>query len=393
MGRQAENSCNLPDGRIVGYGLIPPKARSGYYRVRFSCDGRRVEKSTGAESKGEARNRAPAIIRAEFFPEVARPAVTGWDEAMDGLAALPHLRPATLRSYGKAVKAFRRVVPDSTGPADVTADTAQLFVTKYRPKSANTVRNVLRHLSSLWAKHFKALKLAVGNPWSEIAPPPPVRKNPRAPSHEEVREFLTYLEARYPAWELPRLFVTLKGYLGCRTMDACSLRSDQLRDGRIHFDPDQTKARVGRSIPLPPEMVTALDRLKGPKFLWERFPADASTYRKNPNKTNAVPKPFAPEALYSFVGNIFAEFNRSRPDKPRFRPHDLRRLALTQAALLFGAQEAAKAIGVDPQTARRYYIDAEKTNTADAVYGKLAEWWRYGGGPADGSGAASEKSP
>src|SRR5579883_855484 len=169
MGRQAENSCALPDGRIVGYGLLSPKQRAGYWRVRFTdkAKAQRVELSTGAGSKGEARNAAPGLIRSYFFPPQAKPTGAQWDEAMAELAAVPHLRPATIESYEKAVRAFRRVVPDTAGPADVGPEQVARFVKGYRPKSANTVRNVLRHMSSLWEKHLKSLKLVASNPWTD----------------------------------------------------------------------------------------------------------------------------------------------------------------------------------------------------------------------------------
>jgi integrase len=260
----------------------------------------------------------------------------------------------------------------------VTADDAATFLHEYRPKSANTVRNALRHLSSLWRKHFRALKLVTANPWADVPPPPVVRNTPRAPTDETIDEFFAYLEQRYPGWDLIKHFVRAKAFIGCRTADLCGVLSDQLRDGRLHFDADQTKTHTARSVPLPPDLYAALDRLKGPTYLWEAYAAGATTYRRNQNKTTA--KPFAPSLLYWGIGNIFAEFNRSRPGKPRLRPHDLRRLALTRAALAFGADVAAKAIGVDPQTARRYYIDGQQAYDADAVYEKMGDWWRFGGG-------------
>lgn len=174
-------------------------------------------------------------------------------------------------------------------------------------------------------------------------------------------------------------YMAVKAYVGCRTMDLCALRSDQLRDGRLTFDAAQTKTRVARSVPLPPDLYTTLDKLKGPVWLWERFADDAVTFRKNPNKGKAV-LPFTPKRLYDCVGNLFAEYNRARPGLPKLRAHDLRRAALTAAAIKFGVDRAARAMGVDPQTARAYYVDAARAFDGDSVYEGLADWWRYGGG-------------
>jgi integrase len=393
MGRQAENSATLQNGRAVGYGLLEPKQRSGYWRVRFTAGGKRVELSTGAKKKGDARSRAPFIINAHFFPPAPSAAVTPWEEAMAELASVPHLRPATLKSYGKAVRAFRRVMPTAVGPADVTADVASDFMQKYTPKSANTARNVLRHLSSLWAKHFKALRLATGNPWEDISPPQVVKSTPRAPTDEDIQELVAYLETTYPGWELVKLFVQTKLYLGCRTADLCSLRSAQLSNGKFHFAADQTKARTARTVPCPSDLFKALDSLKGKTYLWERFAADSAEYRPNQNKSE--PKPFSPSLLYWGVGNIFADFNRERvaAGKPKVRPHDLRRAAMTASAREHGVDKTARAFGVDPQTARRYYVDGKQAHDTDEVYASRAEGWRYGGGEGVADGDEVVKTP
>lgn len=99
----------------MGYGLIPPGLRSGYWRIRFGVAGRRVELSTGTTNEGEARNRAPALIREELTPTPSRPGPAAWDEAPAELATLPHMRPATLKGYEKAVRALREVVPSTGG--------------------------------------------------------------------------------------------------------------------------------------------------------------------------------------------------------------------------------------------------------------------------------------
>jgi hypothetical protein len=126
-------------------------------------------------------------------------------------------------------------------------------------------------------------------------------------------------------------------------------------------------------------------------FLWERFADEVDFYRPNPKKKG--PRPFAPERLANTIGDIFKTFNEGRPGKPRFKPHDLRSLALTTATLLHGVDEAALAIGVDPQTARRYYIDATKAHDMDAVYASLAERWRFGGGGEKPEGVETAITP
>ena len=388
MGRSAENSTTLPNGRVVGYGLVD---KGGLWRVRFSCEGKRVEVSTGTAVKGEARTRAVAIIRDRFDPSASAARSASWDEIVTFMEAHPHLRPASRRLYLKSIKSLRLIFPDHEGPAALTPKEAAKFLREFsRGRSANTVRNAYRHLSSLFAKHLRGAGYVESNPWDAVDPPPEVRHEPRAPTDEEFAELMTYLEATYPGWTLIRLFVQLKAYTGCRTGDVCALRSDQLRDGRIFFDPDQTKTRAGRSVPLPPEMLAGLESIKGETYLWERFASDAVKYRPN-NSKGAIE--FSPSYLYWAVAGIFKAFNKSRPGKPRLRPHDLRRRALTQAAILFGTDAAARAIGVDPQTARRYYIDAQRASKTDEVFGGLADWWRFGGGGAKPGEGEAKKTP
>jgi integrase len=90
----------------------------------------------------------------------------------------------------------------------------------------------------------------------------------------DISEFFDWLEERYPGWAMPRLFFSSKAATACRLEDVCSLRSEQLQDGRLVFAADITKNRSERDAILPADVYAALDAYKGETYLWERYPAE-----------------------------------------------------------------------------------------------------------------------
>lgn len=73
------------------------------------------------------------------------------------------------------------------------------------------------------------------------------------------------------------------------------------------------------------------------------------------------------------MSNIFREYNRAHPGK-KVKPHDLRKRAITLTTLASGSVDAtAQAIGIDPQTARRYYLDAQAAFDSEALLKKMAD--------------------
>jgi hypothetical protein len=81
---------------------------------------------------------------------------------------------------------------------------------------------------------------------------------------------------------------------------------------------------------------------------------------------------FDPQTLYWAVSNIFREYNTAHPGA-RVKPHNLRKRASTLTTVAAkSVDETARAVGIDPQTVRRYYLDAERAFDSDAPLTKMA---------------------
>jgi integrase len=218
------------------------------------------------------------------------------------------------------------------------------------------VNNRLRHLRSLWKKHWKPAGLVTANPWADVPMlNAPRGKRVRVPGPGAVRAFYDWLAARYPGWELPRLFVFVNALAGCRTRDLCHARTADLTATSLTLAASATKTRQARTLRLPADVLADLRRLAGPVFVWERAAAELRTHR--PAKSDPHAGGFSPESSKHTVENLFREVNEGRPKTERVRPHDLRAGAMTVAAKLYGsADKVARVMGGDVQTAR-HYID------------------------------------
>jgi integrase len=389
MGQQAQHTHALPDGTEISYSLTD---RKGGYRVRFVApDGNRIERATGCKTKGEARQAATDIISKEYRPVMpAEPSKATWDTVLYDLDRTTDLRPDSIRAYRTAVQALRSVLPDLTGPADVTATLAHRFkrnilagtytrgkasdAKEYR-RSPTTCTTYLRSLRSLWAKHFKPLGHISDNPWLDVPyPNSPRGKRVRVPSEEIVTGFFQWLSRKHEGWVLPRLFVQVKMLAGCRTIDLCSARTADLSEVSLTLNAEATKTREARTVPVPADILAELRAHAGPTWLWERSVEETKTYRPSP-KTKAKTE-YTPSTWRWTVQNLFREFNRGRPKESWLRPHDLRARAITVIATATQSVDAtAQAMGIDPQTAR-HYVDAGKAFDRSEILKQAADLLR-----------------
>jgi hypothetical protein len=58
---------------------------------------------------------------------------------------------------------------------------------------------------------------------------------------------------------MPHLFFTVKALTACQLEDICSLRSEQLQEGRLVFEAEQTKNRSERYAILPADIYAELE--------------------------------------------------------------------------------------------------------------------------------------
>jgi hypothetical protein len=373
------------DGRTVGYSF---KIKNGVFRTRFvhkSEPGNYVEVATGVavpknfepndNPPSEAFRKAAQAILKHYFPNPeADPIRADWDKALAHLEQTPDLRQESIRSYRKAVRAVRVILPDIKGPAEITLEKATEFKRLYlggtftRAKASDatqytrstaTCATCLRSLRSLWKKHWRPAGFVRSNPWLEVPyPNAPRGKRVRMPSEQAVTDLLSWLETKHRGWELPILFVQAKLASGCRTMDLCQMKSADLEGLILTFPPEIVKTRTGRVCPLPSPLAARLHAVKGETWLWERSVAEGKKFRPATKTKRQVD--YRPATWAWTMSNLFREFNEGREKKDRVRPHDLRARAITLVVAATQSVDAtAEALGVDPQTAR-HYLEASK---------------------------------
>jgi site-specific recombinase XerD len=393
MGWQ-RNYVVLNTGQRVRYSLIQ-RPDSDVYFVRFkSMHGGRPERSTGCAKKVDAIGAAHRIILEEFGQVTPTTEPVTWEVAREKLREAMEAdgkRPRTIKEYLKSLGHLTKMYPLSRGPADISASIAGDFKTKYakgvtiRKKNLKegekakahrrrpeTLDSQLRMLKAAFGWLVK-LRLAEANPFEKVEQPELDRREVKFVHQEDVGHFFDWLEERYPGWAMPRLFFSVKAATACRLEDVCSLRSDQLRDGRLVFAADITKNRSERYALLPADVYAALDAYKGPTYLWERYPAELIEANKAKGyPTHRQKAEFTPNRLYLWVLQLMGYYQKTTGRN--LRSHDFRRAAFTRAAEKdIHPKRAAVAFDVTPETMLRYYTATEKKKTADEVLGGLAD--------------------
>jgi integrase len=354
----------------------------------------RAGRSTGRIKKADAIEEAHRIILEDYGQVAPTADRMPWEEARAKLkeAMLADgKRERTVRAYLETLKRLEELFPLAKGPADISDRMAADFKTKYANGHYTKKRNVkegekapaykrrpetldsrLRMLKATFG-WFKKLGLVEENPFKEVTLPELDDHDVKFVRKEDVTDFFAWLKERYPGWGMPRLFFSVKALTGCRLEDVCSLRSNQLRDGRLVFAADITKNRSERYAILPAELYAELDCYKGSTFLWERYPAELieankakgyPVHRQNPE--------FTPNRLYLWVLQLMGYYHKSTGR--HLRSHDFRRAAFTRAAEKdIHPKRAAVAFDVTPETMLRYYTATEKKKTADEVLTNLAD--------------------
>ena len=381
----AEDPFELPNGEKVGFSF---KVRNRVFRVvfRHPSEDKYVELSTGCTTKADAYSEAARLILTSYgYNQGKDPRNITWDAAAAELVKLPTLRPKTLEGLLTAITNFRRMIPASKGPHDVTVTNAEQFHFKFSTtpyaksaaegaktyvRSKTTVHTNVRMMKILWNQHFRQMGF-VGrtNPWDEVAIGKLPKTSVSIPSEQTVTRYFKWIGERYPEWELIRLFFDVKALSGCRLMDLCKAKSRNLdvKGMTLTIPPEDDKTATERVVPLPLDTVTALDRLKGKEWLWEQYAADAKKWRWGTKS----PDLFTPGLLANGVKNIAREFTKATGLK--VKSHDFRRRAITLFAKATGSADAVQqTFNLNPATARKYYVASESLNARD-VLAKMAD--------------------
>lgn len=391
MARHGRFPFTLPDGRTIRGNF---KIRGRYFKVSFphpTQPAKYIETSTGIEvPKGFDRKKNPpadwftesaGIIATAYAPTLASdPKTATWEIILTELAE-EDLRPRALEAYTSVLGIFRRYVPSSHGPHDVTAEVAKAFTRKYQQdgftrsnasdakrytRSAKTVENMVRRMSGLWSKIMP--KFATSNPWALVKRPTVPKTTPAVPTEETVTGFLDWLTARYPTWELIRAFIEVKMVAGCRLNDLCQVKAAQFNHeaATLTILAGQDKTHRERVILLDAELAAKLARVRGAVYLWDRFLAESKVYRKATKTKHR--EEFTPELLCNAMKNVFREYKGGK-----LRSHGLRKRAITLTTLATQSVDAtAQAFGLDPATARKYYLDANQAFNGSELLKRMA---------------------
>jgi integrase len=216
---------------------------------------------------------------------------------------------------------------------------------------------------------FVDMHLLSGNPFEHVEQPEMDRHEVKYVKREDLLAFLAWLEVRYAGWRMPRLFFNVKAMTGCRLEDICNLRSEQLKEGRLVFEADQTKNRSERYALLPAEVYAELDAYKGETYLWERYPAELKQYVRGTSKHQVILE-FSTRRLYTWIVALLRDYQKETGRD--LSSHDFRRAAFTRAAEAdIHPKRAAVAFDVTAETMLKYYTATEKKRTADEVLGEL----------------------
>lgn len=388
------NYVTLGDGTQVRYSLAE-RAGAGVYFVRFKGrDGRRLEKSTGQVKKAQATDAAHRIIAEEYGDRPDGVPGATWAEAREQLRAAlaaDGKRPRTIGGYLETLAKVAAQFPRATGPGEITASMAGEFKTRYAagrftrkkkvakgkvaPSYARKAKSLDSRVRTLKAVFgwLLSLGLVAENPFVAVTLPELDRHEVKYVRPEDIAAFFAWLAERYPDWDMPRLFFSVKALTACRLQDICSIRSSQLQDGRLVFAADTAKTRSERYAALPADLYAELDAYKGKSFLWEGYPAqlrEATVQRGRPVHT--LNPEFSPRRLYLWVIGLMQDYQRETGK--HLSSHDFRKAAFTRAAEKdVHPKRAAAAFDVTAETMLRYYTATDKKKVADEVFGELAD--------------------
>jgi len=377
---------HLCHGQLVGFSVKLRANEPTYFAYFRSKDGRRLERDTNQTRIGQAVEAARLIIEKEYAPPEVREDRMTWDQAVERLKArlaTSGNRVSTLGYYLKLIRSVRAMYAATGGPADISPGMAaawrdKMMSTPGRRKklpSAHYVAGMICGLSGLWNKWFmEDMKILPGNPWQDVAAPKADKVPVKFATDELIEPFYAWIAERFGDWPFPKLFLSAKAYTGCRLMDLCSLKSGQLRGGRLVFPADLTKGRKERAVPLPEDLSVALDAFKGKTWLWENYlPGLKTALKAKGFPTHQLNPEFSPQRLYFWVETLFADYRNAHKDQPTLTTHMFRKRAFTMAWQAgVDPRRAAVAYGCNVDTLMRHYVLLDEQQVTDDVFAQMS---------------------
>lgn len=382
---------HLCNGQLIGFSVRHLGDESTYIACFRSPAGRRLKRDTNQRKLVQAIEAARAVIEAEYAPPRIQTDKTTWDQATKRLTlrlGTSGHRSSTLSYYLKLIRSVRTIHDKAEGPEDITPSMAagwrdsmmngkNLKATrKEKPRSAHYIAGMLDGLSALWQKWLvDDLKIVATNPWREVDPPKTDKLPVKYASDEQIELFYAWLAERFGKWVFPKLFLSAKAYTGCRLMDLCSLKSSQLRGGRLVFPPDLTKGRKERQVPLQADLFKALDAFKGKTWLWENYPLGLkAALQEKGFPTHQLKAEFSAQRLYYWVETLFTDYRTAYPDRPPLTSHMFRKRAFTMAWQKgIDPRRAAIAYGCNVDTLMGHYVAMDEQQVTDDVFAQMNE--------------------
>ena len=389
MPRVPTYACDLPNGQRLRYSLKKRPGSPCYFVCFRDGDGRRRELTTGERAKHAAEDAAPVKIREDYLAKRKEGLV--WDDAVEAMVQhmqAQNLRPATIEQYRVAVRALRKVFPESQGPANITPALAEEFkLQRMNARSPNakksegdegqqgkikprTVEGNLGNLSIVFGRWFRdTMKIVDGNPFADVTPPKYDKEPPRIIEAEEQDEFLNWFKERWQ-WRMPVLFLEVKAAIGCRISELAHAKTEGLKDGRITFASHTTKGRKQRSCRLPVALYDELRKIAGDRYVFDTFADELRAVhrrRGKPHYADTVAD-FTPERLISWLRYQTREYFEVTKAK-QFKLHNFRGTAMSKARMAGVAEsDAAVAFGCNPSTMREHYLALDEAAIADKVF-------------------------
>src|SRR5262245_41671434 len=217
------------------------------------------------------------------------------------------------------------------------------------------------------------LKVVTGNPWQDVEPPKADKLPVKYATDDLVEPFYEWIAGRFGEWPFPKVFLATKAYTGCRLMDLCSLKSAQLRGGRLVFPPDLTKGRKERNVPLPEDLSAAIGTFKGKTWLWENYlPGLKAALKAKGFPTHQLRDEFSPQRLYYWIETLFADYRKAHADRPTLTTHMFRKRAFTMAWQAgIDVRHASIAYGCNVDTLMRHYVALDEQQVTDDVFARM----------------------
>jgi integrase len=353
------------------------------------------------DSKWDELNRAiepttETISGVQPLPAAEEKPRLNWQDcktALQRAMQADNLRPSYVSDAVLMLESVRRMFPDVTSPADLTAELANEYkrrraegaaevqetdVRKRRTQAHTaaspwTIRGDLSTLKAIFGKWLGkecGLLDALANPFANVKPPRCDDPDVRIVSAQEIADLFAWLGQRWNNWQLPMIYLDVAGTTGWRATEIASMKTDDLLDdGFIRVAAESSKTRRHKHGWLPPILHGALRACASDGWAFGRFAGDLRRllilWKRRPHHAARI-KDFSPGRLVGWLQDELRRFNDGKAKVAAtanpaatwepFTLHDFRRTAIT-APQMSGTSEKETSImvGATPEVIRRHY--------------------------------------